>query len=132
MPDSRTMIGVGMDVGTTTTQIVFSKLTLSDVSRPGQIPRIGITAKEVLYQSQIVFTPLADRETVDAAKLTELARREYASAGIDPKQVETGAVIITGEATKKKNADEILHSLAGLATRQTHLGRHRPAIRDGR
>jgi ethanolamine utilization protein EutA len=115
MPDSRAMLSVGIDVGTTTTQIVFSRLVLADTSRPGQIPRIGITAREVLYQSPILFTPLADRETVDAARLTELARREYAAAGVDPRQVETGAVIITGEAAKKKNADEILRALAGLA-----------------
>jgi ethanolamine utilization protein EutA len=115
MPDSRSMLSVGIDVGTTTTQIIFSRLTLSDVARAGQIPRIGITAREVLYQSPIVLTPLADRETVDAARLTEIARREYAAAGVDPRQVETGAVIITGETAKKKNADEILRAMAGLA-----------------
>src|SRR5258708_6082503 len=115
MADPRSLLSVGIDVGTTTTQIVFSRLTLQDTARPGQIPRIGITAKSVLYQSPIAFTPLADRETVDAAALVALARREYAAAGVDPAQVETGAVIITGETAKKKNADEILRALAGLA-----------------
>ena len=115
MADPRTLLSVGIDVGTTTTQVVFSRLTLQDTARPGQIPRIGITDKSVVYQSPIVFTPLADRETVDAARLTELVRREYAAAGVDPAQVETGAVIITGETAKKKNADEILRALAGLA-----------------
>jgi ethanolamine utilization protein EutA len=52
---------------------------------------------------------------VDAARLEALVRSEYAAAGIDPCQVETGAVIITGETAKKKNADEILAALAGLA-----------------
>ncbi len=111
----RSLLSVGIDVGTTTTQIVFSRLVLQDTARPGQIPRIGITSKSVIYQSPIVFTPLADRETVDAARLVALARREYAAAGIEPSQVETGAVIITGETAKKKNADEILRALAGLA-----------------
>jgi ethanolamine utilization protein EutA len=115
MAESRPLLSVGLDVGTTTTQVVFSRLTVADQARPGQVPRIGITAKEILYQSPIFFTPLKDRETVDAARLTELVRREYASAGVDPGRVETGAVIITGEAAKKKNADEILQSLAGLA-----------------
>ena len=115
MSDPRSLLSVGIDVGTTTTQIVFSRLTLQDTARPGQIPRIGITSKSVVYQSPIVFTPLADRETVDAARLTEMVRREYAIAGVDPAQVETGAVIITGETAKKKNADEILRALAGLA-----------------
>jgi ethanolamine utilization protein EutA len=115
MSDSRTLLSVGIDVGTTTTQVVFSRLSLTDVSRPGQIPRINITGREVVYQSPIVFTPLKDYETIDADKLSEIVRGEYAAANVDPKNVETGAVIITGETAKKKNADEILRALSGLA-----------------
>lgn len=115
MSESRSLLSVGVDVGTTTTQVVFSRLALTDVARPGQIPRINITKREVIYQSPIVFTPLADYQTVDADKLKEILLREYAAAGVDPKEVETGAVIITGETAKKKNADEILRALSGLA-----------------
>jgi ethanolamine utilization protein EutA len=115
MADSRDLLSVGVDVGTTTTQIIFSRLNLQDVSRPGQIPRINITDRKVIYQSPIVFTPLKDFETIDADRLNEIVRREYSTAGIDPSQVETGAVIITGETAKKKNADEILRALSGLA-----------------
>jgi ethanolamine utilization protein EutA len=115
MSENRALLSVGVDVGTTTTQIIFSRLGLTDVARPGQIPRINITKRDVLYQSPIVFTPLKDYDTVDADKLNEIVRREYAAANIDPKQVETGAVIITGETAKKKNADEILRVLSGLA-----------------
>ncbi|MBI5290356.1 MAG: ethanolamine ammonia-lyase reactivating factor EutA [Chloroflexi bacterium] len=123
MPDSRSMLSVGIDVGTTTTQLVFSRLVLADTSRPGQVPRIGITDKSVLYQSPITFTPLADasaglstgRDLIDVAQLTDWVKREYAAAGVDPTQVETGAVIITGETAKKKHADEILRALSGLA-----------------
>jgi ethanolamine utilization protein EutA len=115
MADSRDLLSVGVDVGTTTTQIVFSRLNLKDVSRAGQIPRINITDRKVIYQSPIVFTPLIDFDTIDADKLNEIVRREYSAAGVDPSQVETGAVIITGETAKKKNADEILRALSGLA-----------------
>jgi ethanolamine utilization protein EutA len=115
MADSRDLLSVGVDVGTTTTQIVFSRLNLQDVSRPGQIPRIDITDRKVIYQSQIMFTPLIDSETIDADRLNQIVRLEYAAAGINPNQVETGAVIITGETAKKKNADEILRALSGLA-----------------
>ncbi len=115
MTEARQMLSVGIDVGTTTTQVVFSRLMLNDVARPGQIPRINITDKAILYQSPIVFTPLSDGETIDVDRLTEFVRGEYASAGVDPKQVETGAVIITGETAKKKNADQILQSLGGMA-----------------
>jgi ethanolamine utilization protein EutA len=115
MSDSRTLLSVGVDVGTTTTQIIFSRLNLMDVARAGQIPRINITDRKVIYQSPIVFTPLIDAQTIDAVRLNEIVRGEYASAGVDPSQVETGAVIITGETAKKKNADEILRALSGLA-----------------
>jgi ethanolamine utilization protein EutA len=115
MSDSRDLLSVGVDVGTTTTQIIFSRLNLQDVSRPGQIPRINITDRKVIYQSPIVFTPLIDFETIDADRLNEIVRREYSTAGVEPSQVETGAVIITGETAKKKNADEILRALSGLA-----------------
>src|ERR671922_1124621 len=115
MADSRALLSVGVDVGTTTTQVVFSRLNLQDVSRAGQIPRINITDRKVIYQSPIVFTPLVDAETIDAEKLNQIVRGEYVNAGVDPSQVETGAVIITGETAKKKNADEILRALSGLA-----------------
>jgi ethanolamine utilization protein EutA len=115
MADSHDLFSVGVDVGTTTTQIVFSRLNLQDVSRPGQIPRINITDRKVIYQSPIMFTPLIDFETIDADQLNQIVRHEYSTAGVDPSQVETGAVIITGETAKKKNADEILRALSGLA-----------------
>jgi ethanolamine utilization protein EutA len=115
MSDSRDLLSVGLDIGTTTTQIIFSRLNLQDVARPGQIPRINITDRKVIYESPIVLTPLLDAQTIDAEKLNEIVRREYASAGVDPGQVETGAVIITGETAKKRNADEILRALSGLA-----------------
>lgn len=109
------LLSVGIDVGTTTTQIVFSRLSLADVARPGQIPRMAITDREVLYQSPIVFTPLRGRETVDADALKMILDQEYRAAGVSPEQVETGAVIITGETAKKQNADDILRALSGLA-----------------
>ena len=111
----RSLLSVGIDVGTTTTQLVFSRLHLADTARPGQVPRINITEKEVVYQSPTVLTPLAGPEAVDAERLVAFVRQAYAQAGVQPAQVETGAVIITGETAKKHNADEILQALAGLA-----------------
>ncbi len=109
------MLSVGIDVGTTTTQVVFSRLELSDTARPGQIPRINISDKTVLYQSPVYMTPLVGRESIDVPRLMELVQREYSSAGYAPGEVETGAVIITGETAKKRNADEILQALGGMA-----------------
>jgi ethanolamine utilization protein EutA len=115
MDSARRMISVGIDIGTTTTQLVFSELTLVDVARAGQIPRIDIADRKVLHTSAIVFTPLLDAETIDAEGLSRILRDEYQRAGIGPEQVETGAVIITGETARKQNADQVLRAVAGLA-----------------
>jgi ethanolamine utilization protein EutA len=115
MQPSRRMISVGIDIGTTTTQLVFSELTLVDVARAGQIPRIDIADRAVLYTSDIVFTPLLDSETIHAEGLVALLHAEYLKAGIAPSKVETGAVIITGETARKQNADAVLKAIAGLA-----------------
>jgi ethanolamine utilization protein EutA len=109
------MVSVGIDIGTTTIQVIFSELTLIEITRVGQIPRLDISGCKVLYAGEIVFTPLLDAETIDARRLGEIVRKEYQRAGIKPVQVETGAVIITGETARKKNADEILQAIAGLA-----------------
>lgn len=115
MADQQTLLSVGIDVGTTTTQVVFSRLGVANVARSTIIPRVEITDREVLYQSPIFITPLLDQETIDADSLYEMVRQEYLKANIQPHQVTTGAVIITGETAKKKNADAILSSLSGLA-----------------
>ncbi len=115
MDSVRRMISVGIDVGTTTTQIVFSELSLVEIARAGQIPRVDIAQRAVLYESDIVFTPLLDAETIDAESLAAILRSEYGKAGISPSQVETGAAIITGETARKKNADKVLSAIAGLA-----------------
>lgn len=111
----RDVLSVGIDVGTTTTQVVFSQLVLHDVARPGQVPRIQVDEKSVLYTSEVWPTPLRAPDDVDAVALAALVRREYDLAGVDPQQIETGAVIITGETARTRNADEILQALASQA-----------------
>src|SRR5580765_3925673 len=101
MADDRTLLSVGLDVGTTTTQVVFSRIRLRNVAPASQVPRIGIGDREVLYESPIYFTPLASRERVDVAALEQIVNGEYQRAGFAPEQVETGAVIVTGEIAKK-------------------------------
>ena len=81
MADTRDIISVGIDIGTTTTQLVFSRLSLAQVSRAGQIPRVDIADSQVLYESEIFFTPLLDFETIDAHKLAALIRSEYGRPG---------------------------------------------------
>ncbi|HSW41469.1 MAG TPA: ethanolamine ammonia-lyase reactivating factor EutA [Patescibacteria group bacterium] len=112
---TREMLSVGIDVGTTTTQVVFTRLSIRDVARIGLLPRIEVDATSILYRSPIQFTPLTSPDEVDARALAELIAAEYRNADVRPGDVETGAVIITGEIARTKNADAILQEIAGLA-----------------
>jgi ethanolamine utilization protein EutA len=96
MAERRELLSVGLDVGTTTTQIVFTKIFLRNVAPALQVPRIGIADRVILYQSPTHFTPLATRDRVDVHALERIVSAEYNRAGFSPQQVETGAVIVTG------------------------------------
>ncbi|MBZ9622703.1 ethanolamine ammonia-lyase reactivating factor EutA [Clostridium sp. FP2] len=109
------ILSVGIDIGTSTTQLVFSKLTIENLASSFAIPRISIVDKEVIYRSEIYFTPLKSQKEIDGEKVREIVEREYHSAGIATSDVITGAVIITGETARKQNANEVLQNLSGLA-----------------
>ena len=79
------------------------------------VPRIEITDKEILYKSPVFRTPFQDAVTIDVAGVQEIIRSEYEKAGIQASQIETGAVIITGETATKRNASEMLHQLSDEA-----------------
>lgn len=112
---SRDMLSVGIDVGTTTSQLVLSELTVSNQARMGLVPRLHIEARRVRYQSDPHLTPLRSADEVDVDRLVALIRAEYRKAGVEPHQVETGAVIITGETARARNAEQILQGLGDLA-----------------
>lgn len=109
------LLSVGLDIGTTTTQLVISRLTLENVMPGARIPRVKIINKAVLYVGKVYYTPFIDRHHVDGEALRSIIRREYARAGFTAGQIDTGAVIITGETAKKHNAAEIVRALAGFA-----------------
>src|SRR5690606_13029666 len=112
---SREMLSVGIDVGTTTSQLVLSRLTVRNTRRFGLVPRLDVSATEVLFASEPKETPLRSPEEVDVDALVELIRREYAAAGVTTAEVETGAVIITGETARARDAEAIPDGLSGLA-----------------
>lgn len=111
----RKLLSVGIDVGTTTTQLALSSLLVQESARPGHAPRLQVSAREILHQSPIVLTPLLSSQEVDVAALTAMVSKEYQRAGLSPAQIETGAVIVTGEIARTSNADAILTALAHLA-----------------
>ena len=107
-----TMISAGIDIGTSTTKLILSQFSLVNVAGTTHVPRIEIVDKEILYKSPIFRTPLTDPSTINVAEVEKMIRSEYAKAGIVASQIETGAVIITGETATKRNASEMLHYLS--------------------
>ena len=107
------LLSVGIDVGTTTSQLVFSRLSVENQANAFSVPHFSITTREILYRSPVHFTPLLSDTEIDAVALGRMVKDEFAAAGIA--HVDTGAVIITGETARKENAKEVLHALSGLA-----------------
>ena len=109
------LLSVGLDIGTTTTQMVVSRLEVQNQASSFAVPRMEITDREILYQSPIHFTPLLGGERIDGEGIRKIVQSEYEKAGITPSQVDTGAVIITGQTSRKENAESVLHALSQYA-----------------
>ena len=112
---SETLKSIGLDVGTTSTQLVLSALTIENRASPYSVPDMDITRREVLYKSPVYLTPQLSANLVDGKKLRQIVEREYRSAGIQRSEVDTGAVIITGETSRKENARTVLEALSDFA-----------------
>lgn len=109
------LLSVGLDVGTTSTQMVVSRLGVENRAGAFSVPELDISSREILYESPVHFTPLLGIDRVDGAALRQLVEEEYRRAGIRPADVDTGAVIITGETSRKENARAVLESLSDFA-----------------
>ena len=109
------LLSVGLDVGTTSTQMILSKLKTENKASAFAVPQLEITDREILYRSPVHFTPLSSHNLVDGGALRKLIEKEYEAAGITREMVDTGAVIITGETSRKENADTVLAELSDLA-----------------
>jgi ethanolamine utilization protein EutA len=108
------LISVGIDVGTSTTHVIFSRLVMAD-SGGFSVPRADIVSREILYRGEIRETPLVSPEEIDAPALTAIVAGEFERAGFGRRQVDTGAVIITGESARKENARPVLEGLSAFA-----------------
>lgn len=106
------LLSVGIDIGTTTTQLIFSRLTVSNVAGSFSIPRIEIINKEIIYKSSIYFTPLTPLGRINLQEIKRIISIEYEKANVNKKDISTGAIIITGESARKENSEEVLQSLS--------------------
>ncbi|WP_280737087.1 MULTISPECIES: ethanolamine ammonia-lyase reactivating factor EutA [unclassified Enterococcus] len=109
------MLTVGIDLGTSTTQLVLSELTVENFASVFTVPRISISEKKVVYRSEIIFTPLINQTEIADEPIKRFVTEEYQKAGIKKTDIQMGAVIITGETARKTNASKVLEALSGFA-----------------
>ena len=112
---SEVLRSIGLDVGTTSTQLVLSELTVENRASSFAVPEMEIANRRILYKSPVYFTPLLSGDLVDGAGIRKIVEREYRNAGITWQDVNTGAVIITGETSRKENARTVLDALSEYA-----------------
>ncbi|MHA2334485.1 MAG: ethanolamine ammonia-lyase reactivating factor EutA, partial [Candidatus Hodarchaeales archaeon] len=103
-------LSVGIDIGTSTSHLVFSRITI-EKDYVSKTERYHISEREVLYKSPIHLTPLKNG-LIDYQQLSKVLLDEYDNYGVSPSEIDTGAVIITGESAKRSNAEKILHVLS--------------------
>lgn len=100
--DEIRLVSVGVDIGSSTSHLVFSRLLLERLDN-----RYVVSKREVFHESDVLLTPYADDMTIDAKRLGAFIDRQYEAAGVDPSAIDTGALILTGVAVRRSNSRAI-------------------------
>jgi ethanolamine utilization protein EutA len=111
LADNVTLTSVGIDIGSAGTQVIFSKVRLRRLSED-LTSRYYVVGRETLFRSPVALTPYQNEERIDDAKLRGIIEEAYRQASIEPKDIDTGVVILTGEALRRDNAQAIAGLLA--------------------
>ena len=104
--DHVTLVTVGIDIGSSGTQVIFSRINLR---RYGEdlTSRYYVVSRETLFQSPVALTPYSSEVRIDEVALAAIIDGAYEGAGIKPEEIDTGVVILTGEALRRENAESI-------------------------
>jgi ethanolamine utilization protein EutA len=105
--DEICILSVGVDIGSSTSHLVFSRIVLERLDS-----RYVVTVRETFYESDILLTPYSGDETIDADALGAFIRQQYAYGKVEPGEIDTGALILTGVAVRRKNARAIAELFA--------------------
>jgi len=106
---------VGIDIGSSTSHLLFAKVILQRQAQ-GLSSRFAVIGREVVWRSPIMLTPFLADGTIDAHALGHFIHDAYHAAGLKRAEIDSGAVILTGEAIKRRNAraiDELFAREAG-------------------
>src|ERR1700719_5146708 len=108
--DEICVLSVGVDIGSSTSHLVFSRIVLERLDS-----RYVVTERETFYQSDILLTPYSAEDTIDADALGAFIAKQYENAMVDPDEIDAGALILTGVAVRRSNARRIGELFAGQA-----------------
>jgi ethanolamine utilization protein EutA len=111
MQDNIALLSVGIDIGSAGTQVIFSRIELRRLSEE-LTSRYFVINRETRYQSPVVLTPYLSDERIDDQAIGRIVDEADGAAGVHPDDVDTGAVILTGEALRRENAQAIADVLA--------------------
>lgn len=101
------LTSVGVDIGSSTSHLVFSRLELTLEGS-----RYRVTKRDILNESQILLTPYVDDTRIDVEALETFINEQYKTAKIRREDVDTGALILTGVAVRRRNARAIAELFA--------------------
>ena len=109
--ESVPLISMGLDVGSSGTQVIFTKL---EMRGPGEHRALWRQAKsrQTLYMSPVALTPLTHDDRIDEERLWRIIERAFQEANLTPDEIETGVVILTGAAAARANAQSITKRIA--------------------
>src|SRR5437660_750442 len=108
--DEVVVLSVGVDIGSSTSHLVFSRIVLERLDS-----RYVVTIRETFYQSDILLTPYCGEDEIDSAALGAFIEQQYRDAKVDPDEIDTGALILTGVAVRRRNARKIGELFAAQA-----------------
>jgi ethanolamine utilization protein EutA len=111
--DNITLTSVGIDIGSAGTQVIFSRVRMRRMGEDLS-SRYFVIGRETLYESPVALTPYSSDVRIDERAIGELIDDAYGAAGIHPDEVDTGSVILTGEALRRENAQAIGELLAEM------------------
>ena len=111
--DNITLLSVGIDIGSAGTQVSFSRVQLRRLSED-LTSRYFVVNRETVYQSPVALTPYLSEERIDDRGIGGIIDEAYEAAGVHPDNIDTGAVILTGEALRRENAQAIAEVLADV------------------
>jgi ethanolamine utilization protein EutA len=109
--DNVELLSVGVDIGTSTSHLLFSRLHLQRLAQ-SLSSRFVVVGREVVHRSPILLTPFAKDGLIDGGALETFVTAAYRAAGLTPADVDTGAVILTGLALERENARAIAELFA--------------------